>query len=56
MPLGVSLGTGRGRGGPVTHGDGAEEVHRVQLPRGGLQQTRPRRLHPRRRGQDPLRW
>lgn len=46
----VSVSAGRGRHGSVLHHDGAQEVHRVQFQGGGVQQTRPWRLHRRRYG------
>lgn len=36
---------GHGRHRSVLHHDGAQEVHRVQFQGGGVQQTRPWRLH-----------
>lgn len=46
----VFVCAGRGRHGSVLHHDGAQEVHRVQFQGGGVQQTRPWRLHRRRYG------
>lgn len=37
--------SGRGRGRPVVHHDRTKEEHRAQLPCGGQQQARSRRLH-----------